>query len=107
MLPVKVFLTTLLLFGSALALPEARESHDVDVRDAAPEPEPVNLAKRSCKCSKVKNAGLYCGYCYLSNINNFAVISGWVDDHVYWCNTAGGCDDLGKRTSCGQEKGPC
>jgi len=52
------------------------------------------------------DTGLYCGYCYLSNINNYAVING-KDENVYWCNKEGGCDSFGKRNSCADYKGPC
>ncbi|KAF1842245.1 uncharacterized protein K460DRAFT_398279 [Cucurbitaria berberidis CBS 394.84] len=106
MLPIKTLLATLLLAGSAFAVPEPIDDRSVEhaVRDASAnpeaEPEVANLAKRACKCTKVKNAGLYCGYCA-------AVISGWKHDNVYWCNKAGGCDDLGRRTSCVKTEGPC
>ena len=65
MLPIKTLLTTLLLAGSAFAIPEPVDSHAVEnvVRDASANPEAereiANLDKRDCKCAKVKNAGMY------------------------------------------------
>ncbi|EDU49978.1 hypothetical protein PtrSN002B_000112 [Pyrenophora tritici-repentis] len=115
MLHIKAILATLLLTSTAFALPEpeavaeARAVENV-VRDASANAEaaaePVSLDKRACKCNKVKNAGLYCGYCYLSNIDNWAVING-KDQNVYWCNKQGGCEDFGKRNSCAAYNGPC
>ncbi|EMD65912.1 hypothetical protein COCSADRAFT_170346 [Bipolaris sorokiniana ND90Pr] len=108
MLPVKTLLTTLFVAGSAFALPEAvPDTIENVVREAAPvaeaAPEPATLDKRACRCIRVSNPGLYCGYCYSGTI----VTSGRINNHVYWCNTAGGCEDLGVRNSCTAKDGPC
>ncbi|EUC42858.1 hypothetical protein COCMIDRAFT_39151 [Bipolaris oryzae ATCC 44560] len=109
MLPTKTLLTALLIAGSAFALPETASSGAVEnvAREAAPlaeaVPQPATLDKRACRCVRVSNPGLYCGYCYSGTI----VTSGRINNHVYWCNTAGGCDDLGVRNSCTARDGPC
>lgn len=64
MIPVKTLLTTLLIAGSALALPKAAPESGIEnvVRDAAPAAdaaaEPAALDKRACKCAKVSNPGM-------------------------------------------------
>ncbi|KAH7563519.1 hypothetical protein BM1_00566 [Bipolaris maydis] len=126
MLPIKTLVATLLIAGGAFALPEAAPNDAVEkvARDAAPvaeaAPEPATLDKRACRCIPVSNPGmllhgkeartqaqrsigLYCGYCYSGTI----VTSGRINNHVYWCNTAGGCEDLGLRNSCTARAGPC
>ncbi|KAF8542430.1 hypothetical protein BDD12DRAFT_728888 [Trichophaea hybrida] len=55
----------------------------------------------ACSCQRVSNPGLYCGYC------GDGVITTVDNDHVAWCNRAGGCEDLGWRRSCAQQAGPC
>ncbi|USP82350.1 hypothetical protein yc1106_09624 [Curvularia clavata] len=113
MLLIKTLLATLLISGSAFALPEAAPENAVEnvVRNAAPAPEPVAepaaLDKRACKCAKVSNPGLYCGYCWFSSYDGYVIKSGRVDNHVYWCNKSGGCEDFGKRNSCANYAGPC
>lgn len=66
--------------------------------------EPANLGARAddCKCAKVSNPGLYCGYCA-------AVTGGYSGrlDWVFWCNKKGGCDSIGYRKSCARGEGPC
>jgi hypothetical protein len=130
MLSIKTLITTLLLTGTALAIPEPINANAVEnlIRDTPANPEAIAEAailedRKACKCAKVKNAGefsvqeiqhntqheagLYCGYCWLSNIDSYAVVSGRDNDNVYWCNKEGGCDNIGYRKSCGNRKGPC
>jgi hypothetical protein len=65
MLSTKALLTVLLLSSTALAVPEPVDAHAIEnvVRDASAnaeaEPEAIDLAKRACKCQKVKNPGMY------------------------------------------------
>ncbi|XP_014559205.1 hypothetical protein COCVIDRAFT_92229 [Bipolaris victoriae FI3] len=108
MLPIKTLLATLLIADGVFALPKAAPDAIENVaRDAAPvaeaAPEPATLDKRACRCIRLSNPGLYCGYCYSGTI----VTSGRINNHVYWCNTAGGCEDLGVRNSCTARAGPC
>ncbi|KAH7073198.1 hypothetical protein FB567DRAFT_553824 [Paraphoma chrysanthemicola] len=93
---------TLLFLSSAIANPTPSE--DIAVREPVAE---VDLSVRSnpCKCAKVSNPGLYCGYCQVGG--KFVVLDGWNDNNVFWCNKQGGCEDLGRRTSCVNGKGPC
>src|SRR5689334_20135967 len=50
---------------------------------------------QACACDKVKNAGLYCGYC-----SEVHVYDEKLYDNVYWCNKSGGCEDLGNASNC-------
>ena len=46
----------------------------------------------------VKNPGLYCGYCtQVPTLGDGGSL--W---NVYWCNTKGGCEDLGWSSKCTQ-----
>ncbi|KAF2818766.1 hypothetical protein CC86DRAFT_256140, partial [Ophiobolus disseminans] len=103
-IPSLILLTSSVLANPAPSAEElARAPIDVAIRDAVnhtTEAEPAAVDKRACTCQKVDNAGLYCGYCW-------AVKTGYVNGNVYWCNKQGGCDDLGRRTSCVNRNGPC
>ncbi|KAL3963402.1 hypothetical protein ACCO45_000406 [Purpureocillium lilacinum] len=71
-------------FGAAVAMPEA---------------EPGTLEARACYCVGA-HQGQYCGYC--------AEVRGdWIADHVYECNSRGGCSHYGYRGSCARRQGPC
>ncbi|KAH7139487.1 hypothetical protein B0J11DRAFT_516910 [Dendryphion nanum] len=102
-------LTTILPLTLSASTPNTNTKSDPAIIPRAAEAvaEPVQLEKRACKCRKVKNEGLYCGYCYLTNIDDEAVYEGDIWDNVYWCNKKGGCEDLGRRTSCVKRDGPC
>ncbi|KAH7078669.1 hypothetical protein BKA63DRAFT_387218, partial [Paraphoma chrysanthemicola] len=65
----------------------------------------ISARGKPCKCSKVKNPGLYCGWCWVDGQR--AVREGYNTEDVFWCNTQGGCENLGIRTSCKNAKGPC
>jgi hypothetical protein len=82
--------------GAALTFPRA--ATDLSVRATLEQ-------RKACKCIKVSNPGLYCDYCQIGG--KFVVTDGWTSGNVYWCNKQGGCDDLGKRNSCVNSKGPC
>jgi hypothetical protein len=74
--------------------------------DAEADAFPAQLEKRACSCAKVKDPGLYCGYCYevtsctLKNPNKCF-------DKVYECSRTGSCYEYGYRGSCKRGEGPC
>jgi hypothetical protein len=70
-------------------------------------PTDADISPRSnpCTCAKVSNPGLYCGYCKVGG--NYVVLNGYNNNNVFWCNKQGGCEDLGRRTSCVNSNGPC
>jgi hypothetical protein len=110
-------LTSLLLTSSlSLAAPNPEALADADVGAALTPARAARAAedlsvgttleqRKACKCIKVSNPGLYCDYCQIGG--KFVVTDGWTSGNVYWCNKQGGCDDLGKRNSCVNGKGPC
>ncbi|KAF2027015.1 hypothetical protein EK21DRAFT_91902 [Setomelanomma holmii] len=99
---LSVIVPTLLLFSSSLANPIL--SDEVVVREARAEAD-ISPHSNPYKCAKVSSPGLYCGYCQVGG--KYVVLDGWNDNNVFWCNKQGGCEDLGRRTSCVNGKGPC
>jgi hypothetical protein len=50
---------------------------------------------QACKCDKVSNEGLYCGYCTEVHTYDEKLF-----DNVFWCNKNGGCENLGNAAKC-------
>jgi hypothetical protein len=86
--------------ASASAIPDAA-AENIVVR-AESKTSDGFAAAAACKCKKVSNAGLYCGFCKTSggvgpgnNYYNTVAL-----DNVAWCNTSGGCEDYGYSSHC-------
>lgn len=83
----------------ATAIPDAPPKEDLVARE---NPKASLEARASCKCKKVSNAGLYCGFCTTSNGvgPGNAYYNTVPYDNVAWCNTSGGCEDYGYSSHC-------
>lgn len=97
-----LFLAASLAYATAIPGVEAKEDLAARELKAA-----ENLAARaSCKCKKVSNAGLYCGFCKTSNGvgpgNDYYNTVPY--DNVAWCNTSGGCEDYGYSSHCADKE---
>ncbi|KAH7391174.1 hypothetical protein DE146DRAFT_767423 [Phaeosphaeria sp. MPI-PUGE-AT-0046c] len=92
----------------ATAIPDAATKEDLVAREGLKAADSLD-ARAACKCKKVSNAGLYCGFCTTSN--GVGPGNGYYNtvpsDHVAWCNTSGGCDDYGYSSHCadGEKRG--
>lgn len=63
-----------------------------------------DFAAAACRCIRVSDPGLYCGFCRVAPGTGVGPGNNWVNDvaldNVAWCNTAGGCEDYGYSTHC-------
>lgn len=103
--------------ASALGSDLGKETHDILVRERMsvnPEAqggilEDRDLSKRACKnngckCQKVSQ-GQYCGLCWRNNdfiVTKLGTGGAW--NHVYECNSSGGCCDYGYAKDCDLQK---
>jgi hypothetical protein len=81
----------------ATAIPDAKEIARDDLKA-----ESFSAAAAACKCKKVSNPGLYCGFCKTTNGvgPGNAYFNTVPLDHVAWCNTSGGCEDYEYSSHC-------
>jgi hypothetical protein len=86
----------------ATVIPDAAAQEDLVIaREDLKAAEGLSAAA-ACKCKKVSNAGLYCGFCKTTGGvgpgNEYFNTVPY--DNVAWCNTSGGCDDYGYSSHC-------
>jgi hypothetical protein len=93
-------LQVLYLFGSlayASAIPDATAKEDLIAREDFKVADSLD-ARAACKCKKVSNAGLYCGFCPAAN--GLGYITTVPNENVAWCNKDGECKDFGYSSHC-------
>jgi hypothetical protein len=86
---------------------------EVSPREAVPE-IPAELTARACvangcQCSTKYplEQGQYCGNCVWSNGAGYIITAKRVNNHVYECNSSGGCCDYGPASDCGSGTARC
>lgn len=95
------------------AEPEAR-AEDVQAIAQVEERSLFGLDKRACKNTGCKcstkhklSQGQYCGNCVWSNGDGYIITKKRHNNHVYECNSKGGCCDYGVANDCGSGKARC
>jgi hypothetical protein len=89
---------------SATAIPDAAlETKSLVVREDLKEAEGF-AAAAACKCKKVSNPGLYCGFCKAAAGTGVGPGNNYINTvyiyNVAWCSTSGACDDYGYSSHC-------
>ncbi|KAK4446209.1 hypothetical protein QBC34DRAFT_383633 [Podospora aff. communis PSN243] len=81
--------------------PDAPAMQDITERDASPLDERATALvkcpdRNGCKCVKGTKQGQYCGWC--KQVDSAGRGGSW--DHIYECNSNGGCCNYGTSKKC-------
>lgn len=89
---------------SATAIPDtAADAKSLVVREDLKAAEGF-AAAAACKCKKVSNPGLYCGFCKTAAGTGVGPGNNYFNTvyiyNVAWCSTSGACEDYGYSSHC-------